>query len=502
MRRLPVLQQQVTVALAADGRAGADAPGAGGDSAQGSGGGAPADPGAKNTSPMRSGALRPDGTREDVQPADVKGRHTLARRLGYAALIAFWAALPWVHIGGNPAVFLDIQRRKFFLFGLTFNAQDAWLLFFLLTGVAFGLIYLTALLGRVFCAYLCPQTVFLDGVYRRIERLVEGGREERRKRNAGPWNADKIVRKVVVHTLYLGTSFLIAHIVLAYFVSLPGLWSMMRNQPSQHPEAFAWMAGMTFVLYGNYSWFREQLCLIICPYGRFQSIFTDRDTVLVSYDAPRGEPRGKVKDPSRGACVDCKRCVVVCPTGIDIRNGLQLDCIGCTACIDACDEVMDKVHQPRGLVRYASQNELSGEKRRFVRPRTIYYTAMLAVGAVALALAIRSRSGFEANLIRPPGAPYVIEGGVIRNQFRVHVVNKDSARQTFSFAAESPEFTFELPAAPVTLEPLEGTTIEFVVRQPVEAYAGDKPFRLRVHREGAQASDDKLVAGTFVGAKK
>jgi cytochrome c oxidase accessory protein FixG len=419
MRRLPVLQDQVMVALAADGRAGAEAEGAGGGASSGGGssgggssGGAPSggqgdgEPGGKNTSPMRSGALLPDGTREDVQPADVKGRFTLSRRMGYVALIAFWAALPWIHIGGNPAVFLDVERRRFFLFGLTFNAQDAWLLFFLLTGVAFGLIYLTALLGRVFCSHLCPQTVFLDGVYRRIERLVEGGREARRRRNAGPWNADKIARKALVHALYLGTSFLIAHIVLAYFVSLPALWDMMRNRPAEHPEAFAWMAGMTLVLYGNYSWFREQLCLIICPYGRFQSIFTDRDTMLVAYDGKRGEPRGKVKDTARGACVDCNRCVVVCPTGIDIRNGLQLDCIGCTACIDACDEVMDKVHQPRGLVRFASQNELVGEPRRFVRPRTIAYTVALVVGAVVpsrwpSAPAAGSRPTSSARLARP-----------------------------------------------------------------------------------------------------
>ena len=317
----------------------------------------------------RASSIAADGKRRFVYTADVRGRFHKARIVVFAALIGAWIAAPLVKIGGRPMVLLDVERRQFFLFGATFNSQDAWLAFFAITAFGFALAVTTSLWGRVFCGFACPQTVFLDGVFRPIERLVEGAREKRMRRDKGPWTGDKLVRKLVKHALYLGASFLIAHVVLSFFVPLPETIRMIAGRPSEHPEAFAWAASVTLVTYVNFAWFREQFCVVMCPYGRLQSVLVDQDSLVIGYDETRGEPRGKLKAEGRGDCVDCKRCVVVCPTGIDIRNGLQLDCIGCTACIDACDEVMEKIGRPKGLVRYDTQTSFAGKGRKLRRTR-------------------------------------------------------------------------------------------------------------------------------------
>jgi cytochrome c oxidase accessory protein FixG len=320
-----------------------------------------------------------------------------------------------------------MQRRCFYLFGATFNAQDVWLVFFLLSGVGFALIVSTALWGRVWCGYACPQTVFLEGLFRPIERLLEGSRNVRMRRNAGPFSFDKLWRKTLKHAIFLALAFLIAHIIAAYFVSLPGLYRMVLGRPSEHPEAFAWAFTLTAVLYFNFFWFREQLCLVVCPYGRLQSVLTDHDSLVIGYDAVRGEPRGKKEQAGAGDCVDCNRCVVVCPTGIDIRNGLQIDCIGCARCIDACDDVMTKLGRPQGLVRYDSQHGLSGQASRFVRPRVILYGLLGLVGLVVAGFAFGQRAPFEANLMRwRDMPPFVVDQGRVRNAFEVHLVNKAS----------------------------------------------------------------------------
>jgi cytochrome c oxidase accessory protein FixG len=354
---------------------------------------------------LSSEALPADGRRKAIQPADVHGRFHSARRIVFAALIALWVALPWIPIGGHPAVFINLERRAFYLFGATFNAQDGWLLFFLLTGLAFSLLYTTALLGRAWCGWACPQTVFLEGVYRRVERWIEGPREKRMHRNAGPMTVDKALRKVAKQTTYIVLSFLIAHVFLAYFVSLPKTFEMVRQSPSEHPEAFAWAAGLTVLFYANFAWFREQFCVVLCPYGRLQSVLIDSQSLFVGYDTRRGEPRGKKGTEGAGDCVDCKRCIVVCPTGIDIRKGVQLECVACTACIDACDDVMDRLERPRGLIRYDSQEGLAGRPRRILRPRVIFYTVLAVIGLVVASVAAHGRTDFEVSLLRLQGAP-------------------------------------------------------------------------------------------------
>jgi cytochrome c oxidase accessory protein FixG len=439
--------------------------------------------------------------RGKVYPADVGGRFQRWRRVVFAGLIGLWAALPWIHVRGNPAVFLDVDERKFFLFGATFNAQDTWLLFFLLTGVGFGLVYATALAGRVWCGWACPQTVFLDGVFRPIERLVEGPREKRMRRDAGPLTFDKAWRKVVVHALYFAMAFIIAHIVLSYFVSLPKTFAMVRSSPAAHPEAFAWAIGMTAVVYFVFAYFREQLCTTFCPYGRLQGVLVDDDSLLVGYDARRGEPRGKAKDEGRGACVDCKRCIVVCPTGIDIRKGSQLECIGCTACIDACDDIMDKLGQARGLIRYDSTRGLRDGKRRLLRPRVYVYTALMLAGVVAASIAMSKHTDYEANLLRGRGEPYYLDGDTIKNVFDVHVTNKLAGRETFHVEVEpAADLSADLDPSVVAIDGLQGAHAAIVLRMPRASFRHDVKFVVKVTREGAPGGDVHELSGTFLGA--
>jgi cytochrome c oxidase accessory protein FixG len=443
-------------------------------------------------------SLRADGSRNWVQPADVHGRFIRARRAGFIFLIAFWAVLPWVRIDGRPALMLDVEHRLFFLFGATFNAQDIWLLFFLLTGVGFALVFTTAMLGRVWCGWACPQTVFLEGLFRPVERLIEGPRESRIRRDKGPWNAEKIARKVAKQIAFVLLAAFTAHVFVGYFVSVPRLFDMMRHRPAEHPEAFAWAFGLTAIFYGNFARFREQLCIGLCPYGRLQSILIDQDSLVVGYDAKRGEPRGKAKDETAGDCVDCKRCVAVCPTGIDIRNGLQLDCVACAACVDACDEVMDKLKRPRGLVRYDSLNGLSCAPRRIIRPRVYLYLALGLVGAIVASVALQKRTPFEANLLRVPGMPFLVDNGEVRNAFTIHLVNKKADAVLFHVEPEAaPGLQWVLPAGNPTVNGLSGVHVPVTVTMPRAAFHGNVPLRIHVRGEGEPR--EILIEGTFVG---
>ncbi|HEY3820296.1 MAG TPA: cytochrome c oxidase accessory protein CcoG [Polyangiaceae bacterium] len=451
---------------------------------------------------LPSAALPGDGKRRALQPADVSGRFRRARTIVFAFLILVWAALPWVKLRGHPAVFLDVDTREFFLFGATFNAQDTWLLFFLMTGVGFGLVYATAIAGRVWCGWACPQTVFLEGIFRPIERLVEGSREKRLRRNAGPWNLEKTARKLIAHALYVVAALLVAHIFLSYFVSLPKTFAMVRQSPTAHPEAFAWVVVMTALFYGNFAWFREQLCVVLCPYGRLQSALLDEHSLVVGYDAQRGEPRGKKGTDGAGDCVDCKRCVVVCPTGIDIRNGTQMECSACTACIDACDDIMDRLGRPRGLVRYDSQDGLAGKPTKLVRGRTVLYTALLLVGAVVAFSATRRRTDFEVGLLRLTGEPYTLEAGEVRNALQLHVVNKRSDSATFRVEVEPADgMTVVLPVPTVTLPPLSDARVPVFLSVPRDRYRASFPLRARVTRAD-DPRDAVLVTGTFLGPSR
>ncbi len=424
-----------------------------------------------------------DGSRHFLHPADVHGRFTRARKVVAAVILAAYVLLPWIKINGHPAVFLDVAERRFYLVGLTFAPQDLWLMFFLITGLGFTLFFVTALLGRIWCGWACPQTIFLEHLYRRVERRLEGPAHHRQKLDAMSWaKPEKLLRRGAKIFIFVLLSAVIAHLFLAYFVSIPQLYGWMRDDPAQHWSAFLFVAALTGLLYFNFAWFREQFCLILCPYGRFQSALTDDDTLVIGYDAKRGEPRGKATDPRAGACVNCLRCVQVCPTGIDIRQGFQIECIGCAGCIDACNEVMDKLGRPRGLVRYDSLNGLSGKRRRVLRPRMYVYAALLLAGAGAALYSFSTLEPVNAAIVRMGGRPYFITPDAVRNQFNLRLINKHDAPLLLHFALEGAPAGLQLVGTndTVVLPANEETVLPVVLQQDRGAYTGPASVTLRI----------------------
>lgn len=443
-------------------------------------------------------SLDADGHRRVIYPADVRGPLTRWRWVIFAVLLGVMLGLPWLTIGGHPAVLLDVPRRQFFLLGQAFNDQDAFLLFFLFSGLGFALLVTAAVAGRLWCGFACPQTVFVEGLYRRIERLIEGPAETRRRLAASAPTPAVLARRFVKHALYIALSLLLAHVVLGYFTPIRELIALIAAGPRQSPEAFAWTMGIALLLYVDGAFFREQFCVIMCPYGRLQSMLTDEDTLVVGYDEKRGEPRGKVKLKvlGQGDCVDCRRCVAVCPTGIDIRQGLQLDCIGCGACADACDEIMEKVQRPAGLIRLDSARGFAGQPRRTWRPRLGVYAVAAAVGLGVALFALHSRGSFEASLLRASTTPYIVEGDELRNAMRVRLASKLPGEATFTVTpVDRPGQSILVTRPEVSLPTLGAIEIPVVITTPLARYRGPEPVELRVR----QGNDERTVRATLLG---
>lgn len=392
-----------------------------------------------------------DGKRRWLYPVPSKGVfHRWRMILGYFLIVLF-AGLPLIIVGGKPAVLLDIARREFSFFGSTFYPTDSFVLLLFMVGILLTVILATALLGRVWCGWGCPQTVYLEFVYRPIERLIEGPEHVRARRNKGPWNMDKVWRKALRFVVYLAISLLLAHIFLAYFVGWADLKTWLTRSPVEHWGSFLVMGGTTGLIMFNFGYFREQMCTIACPYARMQSVLVDKDSMILSYDPNRGEPRAKRSKkiirqeeegliPSKGDCIDCFACVRTCPTGIDIRDGLQMECVACTQCIDACDSIMDRIGKPRGLIRYTSEHALEGKKTRKVRPRTMVYIALLVLVWVSFGLTLSSRNAYDINIGRVVGSTYeVLPDGRITNRIRFRVRNQTGQATSYTVSAIDPQ---------------------------------------------------------------
>ncbi len=444
-------------------------------------------------------AVNDDGSRYIIHPSDVKGKFTFFRRVVAHILILIYAALPWIDIGGYPALFLDTKGMRFHFVGLTFASQDLWLGFFLVSGLGFGLFYVTALLGRIWCGWACPQTVFLEHVYRRVERWIEGDAIKRRQLDNAGWSLERILKRGGKHFVFAVLSLALAHMFMAYFVSIPGLWEMMRSAPGKNWGVFVFVFVYAGGLYFNFAWFREQLCIMICPYGRLQSALIDEHSMVIGYDGKRGEPRGKPNDPDAGACIDCNRCVQVCPTGIDIRQGLQMECIGCSACIDACDTVMDKVKRPRGLIRYDSLEGFAGRKTKYLRPRMILYTFLLFVGVIVLSLSLRGLGDATLTAWRVPGAPYYLDEAVVRNQFMLRITNKRNEGGTYRLELEKAfsgvvvkglENSFFIEGNQELVKPL-------ILLVPKESYTGGFSMKIMVVSEQGEPLMERKLK--FIG---
>lgn len=387
------------------------------------------------------------GDRVTIYPASVKGFWRNQRNWSQLILLTIFLTLPWIQIGGEQSLLFSIPERRFVFFGLVLYAHDAPLIFFLLAIGVFGLALVTAIWGRIWCGWACPQTVFIDAVFRRIETWIEGNHLQRRQLDQGALSFNKIFRKSIKWSLFLIASSIIAHSFAAYFIGANRLAQMSIHAPSENWVPFTIVLFFTFLVLFDFGWFREQFCIIMCPYGRFQSVLMDNHSLAVLYDEKRGEPRkgsqikSEINKPA-GDCVNCHRCVMVCPTGIDIRRGVQLECINCTACIDACDEIMDKVHKPRGLIRYASLAQLDGKKSHLLNWRRSFYLVLILLATSGLTYKLSTRSSLRAEILRVVGAPYrLLEGaekGNVMNQFKVHLQNQSQFPISVNFELNPP----------------------------------------------------------------
>jgi cytochrome c oxidase accessory protein FixG len=424
--------------------------------------------------------LNSDGSRRWIRPRLYPGPKWRARRVVAWALMATFVALPWLRIGGKPVVLLDVAGREFTLFGRTFLPTDGVLLMLLLLSIFVAIVLVTALVGRAWCGWACPQTVYMEFLYRPIERLFEGKRERQMELDRDGAN----FRRIAKNGVFLVVSVLLGNAFLAYFVGTEALVHWVTRPPAEHPGAFLVMAAASALTFFDFAYFREQMCTVVCPYARLQSVLLDRRSLVVGYDVRRGEPRSKGKPKAgSGDCIDCRACVTACPTGIDIRQGLQLECIACTQCADACDSIMDRIKKPRGLIRYAAQRTLeSGGASRVIRPRVVVYAAILGALLVALVATAGTREGAEVTVLRGIGAPFELQGGLAVNQIRVKVHNRADERRRYRIELlDAPGARLIAPENPLDVAPHEQrSTSLFVMAEPSLLPRGRRAVRFRL----------------------
>ncbi|MBC6490498.1 cytochrome c oxidase accessory protein CcoG [Flavihumibacter stibioxidans] len=368
------------------------------------------------------------GKRKWVFAQKPRGRFTNMRKYVSWIFFLIFLTLPFIFVNGRPLFLFNIPEAKFIIFGKVFWPQDFFIFGLAMVSFVIFIVLFTAAFGRLFCGWVCPQTVFMEMVFRKIEYFIEGDANEQRLLAKAPWDTNKILKKTTKHVVFYLLSFIIANYFLAYIIGVKDLWKIITEPVSEHFVGLLSLMVFSGVFYAVYAFFREQVCTVVCPYGRLQGVLLDRNSMIVAYDYKRGEPRGKVKDKESqhlGDCIDCLQCVKVCPTGIDIRNGTQLECVNCTACIDACDNIMDKVGRPRGLIRYASENGIENREHLKYTTRMKLYTALLLVLVVILSTLLITRKDVDATIMRTPGMLFQERGtDSVSNLYNIKVVNK------------------------------------------------------------------------------
>jgi cytochrome c oxidase accessory protein FixG len=417
------------------------------------------------------------GTREWVYPMTVTGRYQRVRRWTFLGLYLVLFIPPWITIGGHPALLFDLEARELYAFGAIFTASDTILLLLMLLFLAFALFFFTSLFGRLWCGYGCPQTVFLDAWIRPIEQWIEGGWVQRRRRDQGPLTLDKLWRKALKWSAFAAVSLVASMAFMSFFAGAPELWTG-RAGPVEYALVGIFAAGWFLDL----AWFREQFCTYLCPYARFQSALTDDETVNIMYDTARGDPRGGMTAGKEGRCIECNKCVAVCPTDIDIRDGFQLECIACARCVDACEDVMGRLGHP-SLVVYGTAAETRGRKTRWLRPRTVAYATLLTGIAAAWTTLLLTRTPFEANVSRAPGTLFTLDGdGYVRNTYILRITNNDAAAGAMPFHVSVEGIRgAQVVAQDLRLTSTESAAVPLVVRVPSSpGMPRTIPLRVRV----------------------
>ncbi|MEM9533826.1 MAG: cytochrome c oxidase accessory protein CcoG [Pseudomonadota bacterium] len=428
-----------------------------------------------------------------IYPREIDGRFDRLRKLAVVVLLGLFYGVVWLTWDDRQAVLFDLPARKFYIWGLTLWPQDFIYLALILLFLALSLFFFTAIGGRLWCGYACPQTVWTEA-FLLMERWVEGKRQRRMKLDKGPWNANRWLKKTAKHGLWIIFSLWTGMTFVGYFMPIRELAASMVAL-DLHPLAWFWLLFYGFATYGNAGFLREQVCKYMCPYARFQSAMFDRDTLIISYDTKRGEPRGKRSrgaDPATlglGDCINCTMCVQVCPTGIDIRDGLQYECIACAACIDACDQVMDRVGYPRGLIRYATENSLENpeedaERHPILRPRTLIYGTLLTLIAVGMSVSLLNRVPLRMEVLRDRNALYrELADGRIENVYTLKVINMSDQPQTYALTVRGLEdVSLETPELRVPAGQAEAFPLR--LQAPRAAGAGSRPIDLTLTSTG------------------
>ncbi|MGB0767856.1 MAG: cytochrome c oxidase accessory protein CcoG [Phycisphaeraceae bacterium] len=458
--------------------------------------------------------LEHDGSRRWLYPKLSKGPYLFWRRVVAWVLIAIFTVIPFIKINGQPAILLDILRREFHIFGVTFLPTDTFLLALLILSVFLTIFFVTALFGRVFCGWACPQTVYMEFVFRPIERFFDG----RAGLGGKPAKPPAAYRTIAKYVVFYAVCIHLTHVFLAYFVGVEQLFQWSLGSPLNHPVAFTFIVAVSAALMFHASVFREQLCIVACPYGRMQSVLLDPSSMIISYDETRGEARGKLGKAKRqafqqknkpeaertvgldvlklhGDCIDCGECVTTCPTGIDIREGLQLECVGCAQCIDACNIIMQKVGRPKGLIRYTSQDALQGKGGRVLRPRVFVYAALVSIVFGSFLFALTNRSLADVTPIREMGRPFVVlDTGDILNQLRIKIVNRDRIAHAYTVEAVEPAgVALTMQGGPPTLEPGETESVSVDLAAPFTLFSNGRLDVRLVVRDG----NDIVAEETF-----
>ncbi len=428
-------------------------------------------------------------TREWVYPQSIKGTFMGIRRWTFAALHVILLVAPWIKLQGNPLLRIDLPARTVYLAGMIFTPYDTIFLLLLLLFAVFSLFFFTAIFGRIWCGYACPQTVFLETWIRPVEVWIEGERLTRMRRDAKGWTFDRAWRKAVKWTVFAAISLFLGMVFVSLFAGAYELWT---GRGSRLEYTFVAVIGALWFI--DFTWFREQFCNYLCPYARFQSALADEETLIISYDLDRGEPRMKGKQAAQdGRCIDCNKCVAVCPQGIDIRDGFQLECIQCARCVDACTSVMTPLDHPT-LVRYGSIAAESGRKARTWRGRTFVYGSLLIALVVAGGVLLTNRVPFEASVNRAPGSLFTVDAdGYVRNTYLLKVTNKRPGPDPVSYVIEFEGIADAEVATPsVALRATESQTVPLVVRIPADnALSRTIPVLVRV-----SSAEDELVLNT------
>ena len=444
------------------------------------------------------GTIDQKGKRKYIFPKKPKGWFTDRRTFASIVYLIVFFTLPWIKMNGEPFIMINVLKRKFIIFGQIFGPQDFFIFALAMITFIVFIILFTSIFGRIFCGWACPQTIFMEMVFRKIEYWIDGDSNKQQQLKAMPWNAFKIRKRSIKIIVFYLISFIIANYFMAYLISMDEVLRYVHEGIGVHASTFIALLIFTSIFFFVYYWFREQVCIVVCPYGRLQGVLLDKNSIVVAYDYVRGEPRGKVSEEKTGDCIDCKACVRVCPTGIDIRNGTQLECINCTACIDACDEIMEAVDRPKQLIRYASENNIAKKEKLKITTRIKGYSFLLLAIASALFIMLATRDAVDITILRTQGMIYQsLPNGYIGNLYSARMFNKTHKDIEVSLSIPEEDGSIEVIGKKPQITKESYTVITFLVKKKTNQIKKRKSdIEIEVRAEGKKLSTKKT---TFIG---